>query len=213
MHQAVPNARAESVAHAHRARQPVLQDAVPSQHREQLARHDGAEAADRAVFHQRPFGVSAGVADEPRRAHTQDLGFLAAHHVRLASVPPAHAGDDRHVHGRPFHPGAQVVERRRGGHVGHLRPAAVRSDHAAQQQRLARPERPQPVDFARPAARRHLEHAAAVLQQVARRAVRLDGPGAAVGRAPIDRDEAALPVRHSGGTSGFAHRCRSRDRS
>ncbi|ABA50914.1 hypothetical protein BURPS1710b_3486 [Burkholderia pseudomallei 1710b] len=130
------------IARLHRA----AEDRVPAQRGEQLARHVSPKPFDTPAAHPCPFRMRAGQPDQRarafgrerglRRERTDNLRFLAAHHVRqLARLERA-----RHDRERGAARGAKPHEARRervgGGrhrHVRRLAPALRAADHAGRQ--------------------------------------------------------------------------------
>ncbi len=121
---------------------PRRQRAAFEQRGADLAGHVGAESRDATVHDIDPLAVRAGQAD--RRApgllpcqETGDEGFLAAHHLAGFAVGEGDAGNDP---GGTFERGAHHsagdvcgIGRRR--HIRCVHPAAITSDHAAEQDR------------------------------------------------------------------------------
>src|SRR3546814_9803322 len=74
---------------------------VPTEQREQLARHRGGEAGDPPIGHRRPFAMRSRLRKQcVGRHHTprdraEKLDFLAAHPLRAAILRTGNAGNDR----------------------------------------------------------------------------------------------------------------------
>ena len=89
-----------------------------------------------------PFVVGSGVADQQIMGNetggdgSEQLDLFAAHHVRAPLPAIRNAGDDRLAFPRPGQLLGQIVDRGRARHVRRFLPAAIRTDHAGEQQRL-----------------------------------------------------------------------------
>src|SRR5206468_1910898 len=104
------------------------------------------------------------------------------------------AWDDRLALANPGEVLHEVVDPGGTGNVRGLLPATIRSDHAGEQQRQIAQAIPYFLHGFGEAPRRNREHAFAVLELARVLPLGIEPIGAAIGRAPIDRDEALGPV-------------------
>jgi hypothetical protein len=132
--------------------------------------------------------------DQAGRDPAEQLDFLAAHDVGAIILEIGDAGDDGFAIARPDQRRDEFIDARRGGHVARVLPAAVRTDHACEQQRIVAEALPDFGNRRREAAPGHCERALVVVELFDAMAGAIESIGAAVGRAPIDGDEAFSPA-------------------
>src|SRR5437763_988761 len=132
--------------------------------------------------------------DQPRRRSAEQLHLLTAHHIGAAITDVGYAGNDCLALARADQRRNELVHPRRTANVRSFFPAAVRSDHAGEQQRLVAEALADFRNGSGKTAGGDRQNALAVLELLGATAALIARISAPIGGPPIDRDESICPA-------------------